>query len=238
MRKESETTGVQDHETKGPRTKGLRDSSDVSSCGCPVIPSACIHHSGRRFCSRRWLIAGVASVGFLGLLAAVALAFPQQVLCIDSGNVQADAMVVLGGGSYERPIRAAELFQAGTAPKIIVSGVGDGEVYKRLLVSKGVLVAAIEVESRSQSTRQNAQFSIPLLRALGARRVIIVTSWYHSRRAFHTFEHYGPDLQFYSRPSYYGYPPSQWSRSGISGYIRGEYVKLAGYWLRYGVCPF
>jgi hypothetical protein len=57
---------------------------------------------------------------FLGLLAlslSAALLFPQQVLCVDSGIVQADALVVLGGGSYERPIRAAELFRAGAAPR-------------------------------------------------------------------------------------------------------------------------
>jgi hypothetical protein len=72
----------------------------------------------------------------------------------------------------------------------------------------------------------------------GAKRVIIVTSWYHSRRALHTFQHYAPDIQFYSRPAYFGYPRTQWSRAGISGYIRAEYVKLAGYWVCYGVWPF
>jgi uncharacterized SAM-binding protein YcdF (DUF218 family) len=75
-------------------------------------------------------------------------------------------------------------------------------------------------------------------RPAGAKRVIIVTSWYHSRRALHTFQHYAPDIQFYSRPSYFGYPRTQWSRDGISGYIRAEYVKLAGYWVCYGVWPF
>jgi uncharacterized SAM-binding protein YcdF (DUF218 family) len=164
--------------------------------------------------------------------------FPQQVLCVDSGDVQADALVVLGGGSYERPARAAELFLSGVAPRIIVSGSGDGELNKRLLVSNGVPPDAIDIEGQSRSTKQNAQFSIPLLRAIGAKRVIIVTSWYHSRRALHAFQHYAPDIQFVSRPSYFGYPRTQWSRTGISGFIRAEYAKLAGYWVCYGVCPF
>jgi uncharacterized SAM-binding protein YcdF (DUF218 family) len=192
--------------------------------------------------------------------------FPHQILCADSGSVQADALVVLGGGSYERSARAAELFRSGVAPGIIVSGAGDGEENKRLLVSKGVPPAAIEIEGKSRSTKENAQFSIPLLRALiardrgatpqptlspsaaerevgglkpaGIQRVIIVTSWYHSRRALHVFQHYAPDIQFYSRPSYFGYPRTQWSSEGISGYIRAEYVKLAGYWVCYGVWPF
>src|ERR1035441_4602903 len=59
----------------------------------------------------------LALAAFLALCAVLAFAFPQQVLCVDSGNVQADVLVVLGGGSYERPIRAAELFRAGAAPR-------------------------------------------------------------------------------------------------------------------------
>lgn len=210
-------------------------------------------------------------MGLLILLGLATFVFPHQILCVDSGDVLADALVVLGGGSYERPTRAAELFLAGAAPRIIVSGMGDAVEYKRLLASKGVPPAAIEVEGKSRSTKQNALFSIPLLRAMtgaqgkggkteilkaemfksegrrtedgrrgtaGARRVIIVTSWYHSRRALHTFRHYAPDMQFYSRPSYFGYPRAQWSRVGISGYIRAEYAKLAEYWVCYGVWPF
>jgi uncharacterized SAM-binding protein YcdF (DUF218 family) len=177
-------------------------------------------------------------LGLLVLLGLAAFLFPHEVLCVDSGEVQADALVILGGGSYERATRAAELFKSGDAPRVMVSGQGDGQEYKRLLLSKGVPSAAIEVEGKSRSTKQNAQLSIPLLRGLGARRVIIVTSWYHSRRALRTFQHYAPDLQFYSRPSYFAYPRSDWSPQGITRYIRGEYVKLAGYWVCYGVCPF
>ena len=59
----------------------------------------------------------LAVLGLLVLLLSAAFFFPQQVLCVDSGNVQADVLVVLGGGSYEWPIRAAELFRAGAAPR-------------------------------------------------------------------------------------------------------------------------
>jgi uncharacterized SAM-binding protein YcdF (DUF218 family) len=207
-----------------------------------------------------------AVLGLLALLLTAAFFFPQQVLCVDSGNVQADALVVLGGGSYERPTRAAELFRSGAAPRIIASGAGDCANNQQLMVAAGVPASAIELEGKSLSTKQNAKFSIPLLRAMrapnvgptpdptlfpgeaereagsrgpaGTKRVIIVTSWYHSRRALRTFQHYAPDIQFYSRPSYFGYPRHQWSRQGISGFIRTEYVKLAGYWVCYGVWPF
>ena len=178
--------------------------------------------------------------GLLVFLVAAGLAawfFPQQLLTVDSGHVHADAIVLLGGDVRERSARAAELFKAGEAPKILVSGFGDDLLNEHLLKKEGVTNAAIILESKSRTTRENAEFSIALLRQMGAHRVIIVTSWYHSRRALMCFEHYAPDIQFYSLPSYLGYPRAEWRAKGINGYIKSEYVKLLGYWVCYGVCP-
>src|ERR1043166_10202810 len=157
------------------------------------------------------------------LLAITALLFPNQVLCVDSGTVQADALVVLGGGSYERPLRAAELFREHSAPRIILTGAGDYETNKALLLNSGVPQEIITIESKSRSTKENAIFTNSLLRQSGAQRVILVTSWYHSRRALNCFRHYGPGIQFYSRPAYYAYRRSEWRRQGVLGPIRAEY---------------
>ena len=173
----------------------------------------------------------------LALLAAVAWLFPQRVLTVDSGPVKADVIVVLGGGWPDRSERAAALFKEGEAPKILVSGFGDCESNEKLLERNGVTNTAIILEPKSRTTRENAEFSIPLLRQMGAHRVIIVTAWYHSRRGLACFEHYAPDIQFYSRPSYFAYPKTEWHPKGISGYVKSEYVKLLGYWVCYGVCP-
>ena len=233
--------------------------------GSPEIPSAKIN-SWRRWCFRISL--GVVATLLLAALAAFAWFFPQQVLTVDSGPVKADAMVVLGGGLRERPERAAELFKQGAAQKILVAGFGDCKANGQLLEKSGVPETAIVLESKSRTTRENAEFSIPLLRSLGAHRVIIVTSWYHSRRALACFEHYAPDIKFYSRPSYFGYlrrsedgrrtaedggsaphpalspieaervrAGQRTERKAQEGYMKAEYVKLLGYWVRYGVCP-
>jgi len=181
----------------------------------------------------------LAGIGVAAVLLGVAVwSFPHQVLTLDSGPVKADVLVVLGGGSTERAKRAAELFKEQAAPAVFLSGTGDGESSKRLLLEKGVPEAAITLENRSHSTLENAEFSVPLLRALGAKRVIIVTTWYHSRRAVACFRHYAPDIQFYSRPSYFGYARADWKRQGIKGYVKSEYGKLLGYWVRYGIAPF
>src|SRR5260370_16184140 len=134
----------------------------------------------------------------LVILVLAALSFPHQVLLIDTGQARADAIVLLGGGSGERPTRAAELFRSGVAPKIIVSGAGDADGNRLLLMHRGVPASAIALEPNSKTTRENAELSIPLLRAAGAKRIILVTSWYHSRRALKCFRHYASDLEVYS----------------------------------------
>jgi uncharacterized SAM-binding protein YcdF (DUF218 family) len=188
---------------------------------------------------RKWLlrIALVLCSVFI-LAGVVAVIFPQKMLCVDSGPVKADVMVVLGGGSHDRPERAAELFRQQAAPRILVSGLGDGKIYRRSLIEVGVPAGAIQMEDQSRTSRENAIFTVKLLRRLGARHVIIVTSWYHSRRALACFEHYGPEIEFYSCPSYSGYARADWARGRLMHRIYLEYPKLLGYWMCYGVSPF
>ena len=188
---------------------------------------------------RKWVfrIALVLFMAFI-LLGMAAIFFPQKFLCVDDGSVQGDVMVVLGGGSHDRPERAAELFRQGAAPRILVSGQGDCKIYRHSLMETGVPPGAIQMEDQSQTSRENAVLAVKLLRRQGARHVVIVTSWYHSRRALACFEHYAPEIEFYSRPSYFGYARGDWSRSNLTHRIYLEYPKLLGYWMCYGVSPF
>jgi uncharacterized SAM-binding protein YcdF (DUF218 family) len=181
-------------------------------------------------------VALLVLMSFLAL-AVVAIVFPQKVLCVDSGAVKADVIVVLGGGSHDRPERAAELFKQRAAPRIIVSGFGDCEINRRLLMEEGVPRNVIEMEDRSRTTKENAQCSIKLFRKEKLNRVIIATSWYHSRRALATFQHFAPEIKFYSRPSYFDFAQKDWPRN-FTKRIYLEYAKLPGYWICYDVWPF
>ncbi len=182
-----------------------------------------------------WFLAVIASVA---AAAFVAYYGSPRLLTIDSGTSSAQAMVVLGGDPSCRPARAAELFAAGAAPLIIVSGNGDWDVMEEMLKLHGVPPRAIVVEDKAKSTKENAEFSVAILRKAGITNAIIVTSWYHSRRALNCFRHAAPEMRFYSRPCYYGLARADWPRNGVGGDIRAEYVKLLGYWVRYGVAPF
>ena len=172
------------------------------------------------------------------LLGVAAFLLPQRFLCVDNGPLKADVVVVLGGGLHDRPERAAELFREHAAPRILVSGLGDCKIYRRALIEAGVPSRAIQMEDQSRTSRENAIFTVKLLRAQRAHHVIIVTSWYHSRRALACFEHYGPELEFYSRPSYVGYARADWAQNKLAHRIYLEYFKLVGYWMCYGVSPF
>jgi len=188
---------------------------------------------------RKWLFrTTILTMLLVTLVAVLACYNPEKFLCVDSGNVTADVIIVPGGGSRERPLRAAELFKQHAAPRIILTGAGDDEINRQLLIKAGVPATAIQVENKSTTTRENAEFTIKLLRAEKVRTAILVTSWYHSRRALKTFEHYAPELAFYSRPSYYAFAREDWKKLGINRRMRFEFLKLPGYWIRYDVNPF
>jgi uncharacterized SAM-binding protein YcdF (DUF218 family) len=189
----------------------------------------------RRQKAIRWLVALLLAVALAG---GAALFFPQHLLLVESGPVTADVLVVLGGGqNSERARYAVELYRAGAAPRILCSGLGDCEANVSLLKRAGVPAAAILRENQSRNTRENAQLAIPLLRRLGARRVIIVTTWYHSRRAWLCFRHYAPDLVFYSRPACAGCPGSAWRPQPIRGHVKTEYLKLLEHLFCHGISP-
>jgi uncharacterized SAM-binding protein YcdF (DUF218 family) len=124
-----------------------------------------------------------------------------------------DAVVVLGGAMEaaappERPYpnlgaaadrvwHAARLYRAGKAPVILVSGGNlpwsdidrpEAEVIAELLQELGVPASAILRESASRTTRDNRDFSLPLLRAHGIQRILLVTSALHMPRALALFQ--------------------------------------------------
>lgn len=113
-----------------------------------------------------------------------------------------DAIVVLGcrvmpggrpSGSLEaRAVRAAELWLAGAAPRLVTTGgVGDNapseaRVAADVAIALGVDPDAIVLEERSTTTEENAREARVALRA-EASRVLVVTDGYHTFRAERVF---------------------------------------------------
>jgi uncharacterized SAM-binding protein YcdF (DUF218 family) len=120
----------------------------------------------------------------------------------------ADAILVLGGGveppapprrpmlelrsGADRVLHAAELYRAGKAPRIVVSGGrlpwtggahSEADAMHALLLQLGVPDAAIMREDRSRTTRENMRYTAALLSRLEVRRLLLVTSALHMPRA-------------------------------------------------------
>ena len=176
---------------------------------------------------------GIALVVGSVVLIAAAFIFARDILCVDSSATHADVLIVLGGESIQRTARAVELYQSGAAPKIIVSGDGDGNDIGQRLVQAGVPASAVELENESRNTKQNAQFTSHLLKQRGVKSAIIVTSWFHSRRAGQSFSHFAPNVRFFSRPTFAREP---WESMFV--HVSLEYVKTIWYGLRYGIFPW
>jgi uncharacterized SAM-binding protein YcdF (DUF218 family) len=130
---------------------------------------------------------------------------------------RADAIVVLaGGGGYARMDRdgldlddmhdssrigaGARAWFAGSAPVVILSGgVGppqhrEADNMARVITRLGVPRAALLLEDRSHSTRENAEYTARLARSHGIHRVVLVTSAVHMPRASLLFRQAGMDV--------------------------------------------
>jgi uncharacterized SAM-binding protein YcdF (DUF218 family) len=105
--------------------------------------------------------------------------------------VRADLIVVLAGDVYgHRILKGAELVKAGYAPSIVVSGppgfygLHENELAIPFALRHGYPEAwFIPFPHDALSTRDEARALLPEIEKLHARRVDVVTSDYHTRRA-------------------------------------------------------
>ena len=179
------------------------------------------------------------------LLAAVVSGYPvwfskvwRSLLVIESPISQADAILVLGGESQARPITAARLYREGVASKIFIIGTGDHETNRRALLSGGVPENRITIERESKSTLENADFAKPLLEAAGVRRVLLVTSSFHARRALATFQQRIPGIEFGVTTSRIGWWDTPPGRNQEDEWARIEMWKIPAYWIFHGITPW
>lgn len=171
----------------------------------------------------------------LGVMVFLAWLFAPALLVVDSGLQTTEAVVVLGGEPWTRPTRAAEVFKESHAALVIVSGDGDCQDVRRKMEEQGVPNSVIETECESRSTQENALFSAKLLRAHNITNVVLVTSWFHSRRALSCFRTAAPEVHFYSRPT--ACPPAGVRHPDpyTAKRVFQEYVKIIYYRIFYGV---
>lgn len=136
------------------------------------------------------------------LLLLAAITFPRlgNWLVVQDPLEKADAIIVLGGTMYERPLEAVDLYREGWAPRILlfrqVVDWGEAELIARkfsytrevdvqidVLSRLGVPRDAIGVLDQAGSTAGEARLVFQEVQQQKYSRVIIVTSKQHTRRA-------------------------------------------------------
>ncbi|MBD1870069.1 YdcF family protein [Cyanobacteria bacterium FACHB-471] len=147
----------------------------------------------------------------------------------DTG-ANADAIVILGRGSVLSPSRvelAAELWQADRAPLIFTSGMGDSPAMLKMLEEQGIPDAALDGEGCSQTTRENALFTVEALQPKGITRILLITDSPHMLRSLLTFQSVGFEVTPIPSPV-----PREVGRRGKATLVLREYAGLVTYGLR------
>ena len=113
------------------------------------------------------------------------------------------ALVLAGDTNGNRILTAAQLARRGYVSRVLVSGPGGLYGYHECDLAIPFAVKAgypesyfLHFEHEARSTKEEADVAITRMRQLGAHRVLLVTSDYHTRRAARIFRAAAPDLHF------------------------------------------
>ncbi|HEX6718106.1 MAG TPA: YdcF family protein [Pyrinomonadaceae bacterium] len=200
------------------------------------------------------IIKGLLLIGLIWFVVAWVAA---RALIVQTELPSADAIVVLSGSStyVERTHQAAGLYSQGRAPLIVLTDDNTRggwssalqtnpyfvERAQAELVKRGVPPDKIRVAPGvASSTRDEALIIRDYASAEGFRSILIVTSAYHSRRAFRSlrqaFAGTGTTLGIEPAPIGQQTPSPAFWWLHIEGWrsVGVEYVKLIYYWVRYG----
>ena len=144
-----------------------------------------------------FLIVFLAICAFFYVIRRPLMRLAGELWVLNDAAMQSDVLIVLGDDNYaaDRAAHATELYRMGIAPIIVASGralrpyAGISEMMERDLESHGVPAASIvKFSHRGENTREEAEALAGLIAGRGWKRVLIVTSNYHARRARFIFE--------------------------------------------------
>ena len=202
---------------------------------------------------KRLVVRLAALAAFLLIIAALAAPRLGAWLVVEDPLQKADAIFVLGGTLFERPLEAVDLYNEGWAPRLLLMRqvADDGEVelrrrgvvYQReidvqvgVLTQLGVPRSAIEILDEQDSTKDEADALRAVVVANRWPRVIVVTSKQHTRRARLVMNRRVADTgtQVILRASRYDKTDVDgwWRQRGTLRFTLFETQRLIAYWLR------
>ncbi|MEK4326641.1 YdcF family protein [Paenibacillus sp. FSL R7-0312] len=168
------------------------------------------------------------------LLIVMLFLYAGRFLPLSEAPKQTDVIIVLSGGGG-RVEQAVELFKEGIAPYMLLSAVSEnagpsGDMHQTAL-ALGIPEEAILTEDAAQSTYQNAQFTLPIMKQHGFKSAIVVSSDFHMRRVKFIFDHVykksGIELTYIGADSGYK-AKTWWSDRNSRETTFNEYTKMIG----------
>ena len=201
---------------------------------------------------KRYLVRGALFAAPLLLLSALTLPRLGAWLVVQDPLEKADAVVVLGGTMYERPLEASELYREGWAPRLYlfreIADWGEDELLRRgvtylrpvdiqvdTLHRLGVPTEAMVVLDQANSTAEEADHVYDLVTRQRLSRVIIVTSKQHTRRARLVMQRRlaGTGVAVVMRYSRYDRSDVDrwWAHRSTLRFTLFEAQRLFGYWI-------
>jgi len=155
---------------------------------------------------------------------------------------KADLIVALGGDNGSRIRKAAELFNQGLAPYVLLTGM-EGAPAKtrsyyldwrtRFLVERGIPDNTLMFDALSTNSWEEAVNTLRLMQARGWHRVLVVSDPPHLRRLAwvwgKVYEGSGKEYRLIAAPLEGWNPGRWWENDNSAQYVLKEVIKLAYY---------
>ena len=167
-------------------------------------------------------------------------------LCGPIDDPKGDVLILLGAETfpdamgyetYMRAVYGVRVWREGGFRQVFISG-GRGPdgtpvsvPMRDYMIASGVPASAVTVETMSTSTHENALFTKQALQNTPGR-LVLLTSDYHTFRAWHAFRKAGLNVQECSFPDLYKLISRRSNRWGVFLGLCRETTAIAYYWAR------
>lgn len=162
--------------------------------------------------------------------------FVDGIKAYENDGRQADTIVALAGGTG-RLEEGIKLLASGRARFLIMAGIDRDATLDSIFFGQDIMArvdpSKIIMEKLSKTTYGNAEEVKKIIEAKGFGSIILITSIYHMKRAYYTFNHVLPDyVHIYPHPiSSPNFDETNWWKDGTSIWILFlEFLKF--YWYR------
>jgi hypothetical protein len=190
--------------------------------------------------NRLWWMAGVLLLGLLVRLATKAARF----LLVDA-PVPSDVILVLAGETERRPERALQLLRQGYGRRMVLDVPANSKVYEFTAIQlaqkyvqdlpQAASVSICPIDGLS--TKDESKDAAKCLVREGAKRVLIVTSDFHTRRALSVFRREIPGREYSAAAArdatQFGvkwWTQRQWAKTTVDEWLRLIWWKSVDQW--------